>query len=203
MGLSENRGHLLDQNEQKQRSATDQGEGGGGREGKVDAAVRIAARRTYITLHYQPAFLFSPDSDAERIHHMLDKGQVLRRVKEHCLVGLRGTVRRATDPHMIHTNVDTDIIIAEVQSLCFQPKQAMKERKSLCALAQEPQPLGSSRKPDELYHIVENFSQGRRRLELFGTEHNRRPGWITVGREVETQVCRLFFPWPLADYFFF
>lgn len=25
------------------------------------------------------------------------------------------------------------------------------------------------------------FAQGRRRLELFGEDHNIRPGWVTVG----------------------
>lgn len=38
--------------------------------------------------------------------------------------------------------------------------------------------------PEELYHIIENFAQGRRRLELFGTDHNIRPGWLTLGDEV-------------------
>ncbi len=26
--------------------------------------------------------------------------------------------------------------------------------------------------------------QGRRRLELFGEDHNIRPGWVTVGRDL-------------------
>jgi len=36
-------------------------------------------------------------------------------------------------------------------------------------------------KPEELYHIIEHFCLGRRRLELFGEDHNIRPGWLTVG----------------------
>lgn len=32
-------------------------------------------------------------------------------MKEHCLVGIRGTVRRSTDPWLIHANVDTDVIV--------------------------------------------------------------------------------------------
>ena len=27
-------------------------------------------------------------------------------------------------------------------------------------------------------------SQGRRRLELFGEDHNIRPGWVTIGRDL-------------------
>jgi len=34
-------------------------------------------------------------------------------MKEHCLMGIRGTVRRSTDGHIIHANIDTDVIIAE------------------------------------------------------------------------------------------
>ena len=34
-------------------------------------------------------------------------------VQEHCLMGIKGTVRRSTDGHVIHANIDRDIIIAE------------------------------------------------------------------------------------------
>jgi hypothetical protein len=33
--------------------------------------------------------------------------------KEHCLMGIRGTVRRSTDGHFVHCNVDTDVIVSE------------------------------------------------------------------------------------------
>ncbi|MQL77468.1 hypothetical protein Taro_009894 [Colocasia esculenta] len=33
--------------------------------------------------------------------------------KEHCLMGIKGTVRRSTDGHIIHANIDTDVIIAD------------------------------------------------------------------------------------------
>lgn len=33
--------------------------------------------------------------------------------KEHCLMGIRGTVRRSTDSRFVHCNVDTDIIVYE------------------------------------------------------------------------------------------
>ena len=29
--------------------------------------------------------------------------------------------------------------------------------------------------------MIEHFVLGRRRLELFGEDHNVRPGWVTVG----------------------
>lgn len=48
-------------------------------------------------------------------------------------MGIRGTVRRSQDSHVIHSNVDTDIIVAEEF------------------------PFGSTRKPDEMYSVIEHF----------------------------------------------
>jgi hypothetical protein len=53
-------------------------------------------------------------------------------------MGIKGSVRRATDGHVIHANCDTDIIVSE-----------------------EP-PLGSTAKPEELYQIIERFCLGKR-----------------------------------------
>lgn len=52
-------------------------------------------------------------------------------------MGIRGSVKRGLDGHLIHTNVDTDVIVSE-----------------------EP-PLGSTEKPEELYDIIERFCAGR------------------------------------------
>ena len=93
-----------------------------------------------------------------------DPNSILKHSKEHCLLGIKGTVKRGQDNHFIHANIDTDVIVSE-----------------------EP-PLGSTRKPDELYHIIERFCLGRKRIELFGEDHNIRPGWLTVGRNI-TDTC--------------
>lgn len=42
-----------------------------------------------------------------------DNKFIFHHTKEHCLMGIKGTVRRNQDGHLIHTNIDTDIIIAE------------------------------------------------------------------------------------------
>lgn len=60
-------------------------------------------------------------------------------------MGQRGNIDRTRDGHFVHANCDMDVIVSE-----------------------EPQPLGSTAKPEELYGIVERFCLGRRRLELFG-----------------------------------
>ncbi|KAF8379540.1 hypothetical protein HHK36_028979 [Tetracentron sinense] len=91
-----------------------------------------------------------------------DSHTLFQHSKEHCLMGIKGTVRRSTDGHIIHANIDTDIIIAE-----------------------EP-PYGSTMKPEDMYRIIEHFSLGRRRLELFGEDHNIRSGWLTVGKELSS-----------------
>lgn len=78
---------------------------------------------------------------------------LLKRVKEHCLVGLKGDVKRASDSHFIHANIDTDVIV------------------------EEEYPMGSTRKPDEIYQMIERFCLGRKRIELFGETHNIREGW--------------------------
>lgn len=69
----------------------------------------------------------------------LDSKAVLQRTKEHCLMGIKGTVRRSTDGDFIHANVDIDLIISE-----------------------EPE-YGSIEKPVEIFHIIEHFCLGRRR----------------------------------------
>ena len=51
-------------------------------------------------------------------------------------MGIKGTVRRTTDGHLIHANIDTDIIISEET------------------------PTGSTKKPEELYKVIERFAQG-------------------------------------------
>ncbi|BFZ57866.1 hypothetical protein PYCC9005_004921 [Savitreella phatthalungensis] len=90
-----------------------------------------------------------------------DSGTFLHDVKEHCLMGIRGTVRRSTDGHIIHCNVDSDVIISE-----------------------ELNESGHHQKPEELYTVIENFCLGKRRLEVFGDRPRR--GWITVGRKIRS-----------------
>lgn len=82
----------------------------------------------------------------------LDGKNVFQRTKEHCLMGIKGTVRRSTDGDFIHANVDIDLIISEETE------------------------YGSLEKPVEIFHIIEHFCLGRRRLHLFGRDSTIRPG---------------------------
>lgn len=87
----------------------------------------------------------------------LEPNAVFVRTKEHCLMGIKGTVKRSTDGDFIHANVDIDLIIED-----------------------EPE-FGSKDKPVEIFHIIEHFCLGRRRLHIFGRDSTIRPGWLTVG----------------------
>ena len=93
---------------------------------------------------------------------LANEDHLLYHSKEHCLVGIKGTVRRGQDSHFIHANIDTDIVVSE-----------------------DPE-FGSTEKPKELYDIIERFCLGRRRIELFGGDNSVRQGWLTVGPNLST-----------------
>jgi len=90
----------------------------------------------------------------------MEPDSVMQHTKEHCLMGIKGTVRRSTDGDFIHANVDLDIIISEEEE------------------------YGSMDKPEEIFKIIEHFCLGRRRLHVFGNDHTLRPGWVTVGPDL-------------------
>ena len=69
-------------------------------------------------------------------------------------MGVRGNVRRSVDGHIIHTNVDTDVMISD-----------------------EPE-YGSTAKPEEMYAVIEHFSLGALadsfKVDDAGPSSNRR-----------------------------
>ena len=77
-------------------------------------------------------------------------------------MGIKGTVRRSTDGDFIHANVDIDLII------------------------EESKPHGSDEKPVEIFHVIEHFCLGRRRLHIFGRDSMIRPGWLSIGPDLTT-----------------
>jgi mRNA (2'-O-methyladenosine-N6-)-methyltransferase len=36
----------------------------------------------------------------------------------------------------------------------------------------------TSRKPDEMYPLLERLWPGTRKIEIFARQHNLRPGWV-------------------------
>lgn len=80
-------------------------------------------------------------------------GHWLNHTKEHMLVG----VKTVTDengalkfPSWVNRGLDTDVIVSEVRE--------------------------TSRKPDEVYGLIERMCPGGRKVEIFGRKHNTRPG---------------------------
>lgn len=60
----------------------------------------------------------------------------------------------------INANVDCDVIVSKVRE--------------------------TSRKPDEIYSMIERMSPGGRKVELFARPLNRWPGWISLGNQLKT-----------------
>jgi N6-adenosine-specific RNA methylase IME4 len=89
---------------------------------------------------------------------------------QHCLMGIRGTVRRSTDTRFVHCNIDTDVIVWPGEKRHSSSKT-----------------IDTRMKPPEMMDLAENFCLGTRRLELFGSNRNLRRGWLTVGLEVGPQ----------------
>ncbi|TIA95276.1 hypothetical protein E3P94_03785 [Wallemia ichthyophaga] len=95
------------------------------------------------------------DANDDEVFEDKTSDTLFKRTKQHCLMGIRGTVRRASDSHFVNCNIDVDTIIAK----------------------------SSKQKPSELLALIETFCSGTRRLALFGTPHEARRGWLTVGLE--------------------
>lgn len=58
----------------------------------------------------------------------------------------------------LNRNIDCDVLVSEVRE--------------------------TSRKPDEIYEVIERMRPGGRKLELFARAHNRRKGWISLGNQL-------------------
>ncbi len=42
----------------------------------------------------------------------------------------------------------------------------------------------TSRKPDEIYGLIERMFEGGKKIELFGRPQNCMPGWLTLGNQL-------------------
>jgi len=88
-------------------------------------------------------------------------GHWLNHTKEHMLVGVKSHYDEAGNlkfPSWCNRGLDTDVIVSEVRE--------------------------TSRKPDEVYGLIERMCPGGRKIEIFGRKHNARPGWLTLGNQL-------------------
>ena len=87
----------------------------------------------------------------------------MNHTKERMLVGVKthwdenGNLKI---PSWCNRGLDTDVIVSEVRE--------------------------TSRKPDEVYGLIERLCPGGRKIEIFGRAHNTRPGWLTLGNQLVT-----------------
>lgn len=92
-----------------------------------------------------------------RILHLypLNPHSLNSHTKEHMLVGIK-TVHDENGvlkwPKWLNRGLDTDVIVSEVRE--------------------------TSRKPDEVYGMIERMCPGGRKVEIFGRKHNTRPGSV-------------------------
>jgi mRNA (2'-O-methyladenosine-N6-)-methyltransferase len=59
----------------------------------------------------------------------------------------------------MNRGLDSDVLVAEVRA--------------------------TSRKPDEIYGMIERLCPRTRKVELFGRPHNVQPNWITLGNQLD------------------
>ncbi|TPX72898.1 hypothetical protein SpCBS45565_g00003 [Spizellomyces sp. 'palustris'] len=66
--------------------------------------------------------------------------------------------------HLQMGGIDGDVLVAEVRE--------------------------TSRKPDEIYSLIDRLCPGTRKLEIFGRPHNTRDGWMTLGNQLDgVRIC--------------
>ena len=93
------------------------------------------------------------------------KDTVFRPTTWHCLMGLKGTVRRSTNVDLIHCNVDTDVLLETVD-----------QRANVV--------------PEEIYSVVENFTSMNRKIHILPVHSTAdlpvrpRRGWVVVSPDV-------------------
>ena len=62
-------------------------------------------------------------------------------------------------PAWVNRGLDTDVIVSEVRE--------------------------TSRKPDEVYGMIDRMCLGGRKIEIFGRKHNTRPGCVDIVQSIE------------------
>jgi hypothetical protein len=89
-------------------------------------------------------------------------------------MGIRGTVRRSTDSWFVHCNVGS------LLPIFFGSRCKLLFFSDTDVIIWEGDPSDPTRKPPEMYTLIENFCLGMRRLEIFGKLTSLRRGWVTV-----------------------
>ena len=124
-------------------------------------------------------------------------GHFLNHSKEHCLVGVKG------DPSKLYLQQRTAAATAAEEETATAGGAGggdgaeaeegggglvvvgKKEERRLDCDVIVSEVRETSRKPEEIYGVVERLAPGCRKLELFGRRHNAvHPGWVTLGNQL-------------------
>ncbi|UZJ54292.1 hypothetical protein CBS101457_003612 [Exobasidium rhododendri] len=121
-------------------------------------------------------------------------GHWLNHTKEHCLVGVKKrkqTSSPASPAPSPSTHVSPSTSLGATYAASHAPGFSATSllpdwsNAGLDADVIVAEVRDTSRKPDELYSIIERLCPMGRKLELFGRRHNSRPGWLTVGNQLK------------------
>ena len=107
-------------------------------------------------------------------------GHWLNHGKEHCLVGVKGSLP-------VNRGIDVDVIVAEVRETSHKPDEVgntiiltscIHSHKLFftflfCVVY------------IQVYGIIERLSPGTLKIELFGRMHNCQPNWLTIGNQLQ------------------
>lgn len=105
--------------------------------------------------------------DEDCIHMPRHDGALLKKSTWHCLMGLKGTLRRSEDTDLINCNVDTDLVFDNEQSRSYPGIV-----------------------PESIYSIIENFCLMSRRVHIVPSQTTgdkpvrARPGWLIVSPDI-------------------
>lgn len=127
---------------------------------RVDEVIWVKTNQARESLsHNNPSLMTS--MQLQRVIRTGRTGHWLNHTKEHMLVGVKtnwddhGNLKF---PSWCNRGLDTDVVVSEVRE--------------------------TSRKPDEVYGLIERMCPGGRKIEIFGRRHNARPGWLTLGNQL-------------------
>ena len=107
-------------------------------------------------------------------------GHWLNHGKEHCLVGICGTPPPDADRFEIDNPDHVEFVISNAFANGWFRKSPRGFTDVIVSQVRE-----TSRKPDELYEIIESLCPTGRKVELFGRVNNLRKGWLTIGNQLD------------------
>lgn len=105
-----------------------------------------------------------------------DEEAVFEKMQWHCWMCITGTVRRSTDSHLIHCNVDTDLTLEALSSSFSGTSEAEKTKNTVV--------------PNQIYKVAENFSTSQKRLHIipsrcgFSNVVRPRRGWVIMSPDI-------------------